>query len=155
MKVPDRKAFDHQWGEELKWVETDQPGGRWWLRLMGNWGTVGRYWVDKETNWMEIGLVIFDSRYWSGGYGTEAFQMWIDYLFQNVDTVRLGTSTWSGNERMIRLAARCGMVEEGRIRKAQIVEGAYYDSVKMGILKEEWKSGKRAHVLVLGLSRDK
>ncbi|WP_025692124.1 GNAT family N-acetyltransferase [Paenibacillus zanthoxyli] len=105
-------------------------------------GKVGRYWVSEVTNWFEIGIVIYDSSYWSGGYGTEAFQMWMDYLFTNLDTVRLGIGTWSGNERMMRLAARCGMVEEARVRKARIVQGQYYDAIKMGILREEWEEVK-------------
>lgn len=42
-------------------------------------GTVSCYWVDKHTNWLETGIVIYDSSYWSGGYGTEAYRMWIDF----------------------------------------------------------------------------
>ncbi|MCL6458114.1 MAG: GNAT family N-acetyltransferase [Gorillibacterium sp.] len=103
-------------------------------------GNVGRYWVSEETNWFEIGIVIYDSSKWSGGYGTEAFRMWMDYLFNHVDTVRLGIGTWSGNERMMRLAAKSGMIEEAQVRKARIVRGEYYDAIKMGILREEWES---------------
>ncbi len=47
-------------------------------------------------------------------------------------------STWSGNERMIKVAERLGMKEEARIRKARMVENQYYDAIKMGILREEW-----------------
>lgn len=102
-------------------------------------GTVGWYWVDEQTNWLCNGIVIFDSDYWSGGYGTEAFQLWTNYIFEHMDVARVGISTWSGNERMMRLARKTGMIEEGRIRKARIVNGAYYDSVKMGVLREEWE----------------
>ncbi|PTX64252.1 RimJ/RimL family protein N-acetyltransferase [Melghirimyces profundicolus] len=145
MEAPPREDFDRRWGEELNRVGTLRPRRHLVIEIDGELkGTVNRYWVDPVTRWFEIGLVIFDSRCWSRGCGTEAFQMWIDYLFLSMDTVRLGISTWSGNERMIRLADRCGMVEEGRIRKARIVEGRYYDSVKMGLLREEWESGKRA-----------
>jgi RimJ/RimL family protein N-acetyltransferase len=105
-------------------------------------GQVSCYWVDERTNWLEIGIVIYDSRYWSGGYGTEAFGFWIHHLFQTLDLVRLGIATWSGNERMMRLAARWGMVEEARVRKARIVRGEFYDSVKMGLLREEWDEYK-------------
>ncbi|MDQ0416534.1 RimJ/RimL family protein N-acetyltransferase [Croceifilum oryzae] len=101
-------------------------------------GTVGWYWVDQNTNWLDSGIVIFDPDFWSGGYGTEAFKMWVDYLFENMDIVRVGISTWSGNERMIGLAKKVGMIQEGRIRNVRIVEGKYFDSVKMGILREEW-----------------
>ena len=55
----------------------------------------------------------------------------IDYLFRHVDTVRR-VSTWSGNERMIRRRPAVAWWREGRIRKARIVRGRYYDSVKHG-----------------------
>ncbi|WP_261130567.1 GNAT family N-acetyltransferase [Bacillus sp. Marseille-Q3570] len=102
-------------------------------------GTVNWYWEDEVTNWLSNGIVIFDSNFWSGGYGTEAFKLWTDYIFENMDVVRVGISTWSGNIRMMKLARKIGMIEEGRIRKARIVDGEYFDSIKMGILREEWE----------------
>lgn len=139
------EKFTQDYINHLALVETDAPRNLLIIEIDGKIkGKVGRYWISKETNWMEIGIVIFDSNYWSGGYGTEAFKLWIDYLFQVLDTVRLGMGTWSGNERMIRLAAKCGMVEEARVRKARIVRGDYYDAIKMGILREEWESLKEA-----------
>lgn len=128
----------------LKRSGTDLPRTQLIIEIDGEVkGTVGWYWVSEVTNWFEIGIAIYDSRYWSGGYGTEAFQMWIDFLFTHLDTVRLGIGTWSGNERMIRLAAKCGMIEEARVRKARIVRGDYYDAIKMGILREEWELRRR------------
>ncbi|MGP4078465.1 GNAT family N-acetyltransferase [Pseudalkalibacillus sp. R45] len=109
-------------------------------------GTVNWYWEDEVTNWLSNGIVIFDSNYWSGGYGTEAFKLWTDYIFEHMDVVRVGISTWSGNIRMMKLARKIGMIEEGRIRKARIVDGEYYDSIKMGILREEWQ---QLHLLLL------
>ncbi len=102
-------------------------------------GSVGWYWVDERTNWLENGLVIYDPAYWSGGIGTEAFWLWTDFIFRKMDVRRVGISTWSGNIRMIKLAKKIGMMEEGRIRMARIVNGQYYDSVKMGVLREEWE----------------
>lgn len=102
-------------------------------------GFVRRYWIDKNTNWLNIGICIYDPAYWSGGYGTEAFQLWIDYLFREMDIVRLGIATWSGNERMVKLAKKLGMKHEGRIRKARLINGQYYDSINMGLLREEWE----------------
>ncbi|NBI27586.1 N-acetyltransferase [Chengkuizengella sp. YPA3-1-1] len=136
------KTFD-QFLEDYKYdlikVGTSQPRDILVIEVDGKLiGTVGWYWEDECTNWLNNGIVIYDSKYWSGGYGTEAFSLWTDYIFEKMDVVRIGISTWSGNERMIRLANKIGMVEEGRIRKARIVNGEYCDSVKMGILREEW-----------------
>lgn len=129
--------------ESFALLNTDAPRTELIIEIDGELkGSVGRYWVSEVTNWFEIGIVIYDSRYWSNGYGREAFQMWIDYLFTHMDTVRLGIGTWSGNDRMIKLAARCGMAEEARVRKARIVRGEYYDAIKMGMLREEWEDRK-------------
>lgn len=130
-----------RYAESLALVGTDAARTELIIEIDGQLkGSVGRYWISEETNWCEIGIVIYDSRYWSNGYGREAFQMWIDYLFTHMDTVRLGIGTWSGNERMMRLAAYCGMIEEARVRKARIVRGEYYDAIKMGMLREEWEA---------------
>ncbi|MBU9674507.1 GNAT family N-acetyltransferase [Planococcus sp. CP5-4] len=102
-------------------------------------GYVGAYWVDQNTNWLETGIVIYDKNYWNGGYGREAYTLWIDFLFESTDLHRLGMSTWSGNERMMKVAERIGMKEEARIRKARMVEGQYFDAIKMGMLREEWE----------------
>lgn len=101
-------------------------------------GSVGSYWVDQNTNWLETGIVIYDKKFWNGGYGSEAYKLWIDYLFESTHLHRLGMSTWSGNKRMMKVAERIGMQEEARIRKARIVDGKYFDAIKMGILRKEW-----------------
>ena len=60
-------------------------------------------------------------------------------LFEKTSANRIGISTWSGNYRMIKLAKKLNMKEEAKIREARIVNGEYYDAIKMGILKKEWK----------------
>lgn len=101
-------------------------------------GTVGCYWIDKNTDWLETGIVIYDPTYWNGGYGTEAYKLWIDYLFDHTALHRLGMSTWSGNYRMMKVAKHIGMQGEARIRQARQVDGQYCDAIKMGILRSEW-----------------
>lgn len=102
-------------------------------------GTVTYYWEHQPSRWLEIGIVIYEPAYWSGGYGSEALRLWIGHLFQHLPLVRIGLTTWSGNQRMIRCAKKLGMREEARIRKARFYNGEYYDSVKMGMLREEWE----------------
>lgn len=101
-------------------------------------GYVGAYWIDRHTDWLETGIVIYDTQYWNGGYGSEAYRLWIGFLFEFTTLHRLGMSTWSGNERMMKVAERLCMKEEARIRKARVVDGEYFDAIKMGILREEW-----------------
>ncbi|QOS99219.1 GNAT family N-acetyltransferase [Brevibacterium sp. JNUCC-42] len=106
------EEYTRRYQEDLLLVNTAIPRSHLVIEINGELkGTLGRYWVDRATNWCEIGIVIYDSSY------------------------------WSGNERMIGLAQKCGMHEEGRIRQARIVRGAY-DSIKMGILRSEWQAKK-------------
>ena len=89
---------------------------------------------------MEIGIIIFNDCYWGHGIGHKALKMWIDEIFdKNPKLIRLGLTTWSGNERMIKLSETIGLKKEAVYRKARIVDNQYYDSVSYGILKEEWK----------------
>ena len=43
-----------------------------------------------------------------------------------------------GNIRMMKAAEKLGMLQEARIRKVRYYNDEYYDSVKYGILREEW-----------------
>lgn len=103
-------------------------------------GLVNWYWKSQETLWMEIGIVIFNEEYWGEGIGYIALEMWIDEIFNlNPKLIRIGLSTWSGNERMMKLAEKIGLKKEAVYRKARIVSNQYFDSISYGILKEEWK----------------
>lgn len=102
-------------------------------------GTVNWYWKSRETNWMEIGIVIFNEKYWEKGIGFQALSLWTTEIFKTYpELVRLGMMTWSGNKRMLALADKLGLQKEAVYRKARIVNGEYYDSVSYGILKGEW-----------------
>ncbi|SFU29844.1 Protein N-acetyltransferase, RimJ/RimL family [Alicyclobacillus macrosporangiidus] len=103
-------------------------------------GTVSYYWEHKPSNWLEVGIVIYDPAFWNGGIGTRALRLWIDHLFKSMPSLpRIGLTTWSGNERMMRCAEKLGMKLEGRLRKCRYYNGAYYDSIRMGVLREEWE----------------
>lgn len=50
----------------------------------------------------------------------------------------MGLTTWSGNPGMMRLSEKLGMSQEARIRKVRYYKGTYYDSIKYGILRDEF-----------------
>ncbi|GGF12595.1 acetyltransferase [Halobacillus andaensis] len=106
-------------------------------------GTVSYYWEHKASLWLEVGIGIYNPSYWSGGYGTKALRMWIDHMFASFPIARVGLTTWSKNERMMRVGEKLGMKLEGRLRKCRIYEGKHYDSIRMGILREEWNEGNK------------
>lgn len=104
-------------------------------------GVINAHYEDEALgHWLEIGIVIYDSRYWNGGIGTAALKTWLTYLFDlHPDLPHIGFTTWSGNKRMMALGEKTGMLKEAQIRKVRFWQGQYFDSVKYGILREELK----------------
>lgn len=102
-------------------------------------GIVTYYWEHRPSYWLEVGIVIYHPDYWGGGLGTQALILWIEHLFSALPLVRIGFSTWSGNERMMRVGEKLGMTLESRVRKCRYYQGVYYDAIRYGILREEWQ----------------
>lgn len=102
-------------------------------------GTVSRYWQSPETRWLSVGISIYDPALWGRGIGHEALGLWCDYLLgAPLELARLDLRTWSGNVGMMRLAEKLGFQREATFRKARIVDGAFYDGLGYGVLREEW-----------------
>lgn len=102
-------------------------------------GSVGASFEDGSlAKWLEMGITIYDQKMWDKHIGGQALKLFITYLFKLYDIPHLGLSTWSGNPRMMHLAKKIGMTEEARIRKVRYYEDKYYDSMKYGILRDEW-----------------
>lgn len=101
-------------------------------------GTCSWYWESAETQWARLGVTVFDPSLRGRGVGREALRAWTTYLFSVTDWVRLDLATWSGNGAMLGVGHRLGYVEEGRFRRARVVDGVRYDAVVLGVLREEW-----------------
>lgn len=101
-------------------------------------GVASWYWESEVSAWARIGLALYDPAVRGRGIGREALALWTSFLFAHTDWVRLDLATWSGNHAMVRCALAAGYVEEGRFRRAREVRGQRYDSVVLGVLREEW-----------------
>ncbi|MCX7205435.1 MAG: GNAT family protein [Proteobacteria bacterium] len=101
-------------------------------------GVVSFYWEYDATRWLETGIFIYDPSQWNAGIGRKALQLWISELFQSRKVGRIGLTTWSGNPRMVRCAEALGFSLEGCLRRCRYYNGIYYDSIRMGVLREEW-----------------
>ncbi|MFA9558232.1 GNAT family N-acetyltransferase [Evansella sp. AB-rgal1] len=102
-------------------------------------GVVSYYFEDEQSIWLELGIVIHEAQNWNKGIGTRSLKLWMNHVFHSFPLERVGLTTWSGNERMIRVGEKLGMQMEARIRKVRFYDGNYYDSIRMGILREEWE----------------
>lgn len=77
------------------------------------------------------------------GYGTEAAQLMIDYLFLSKDIVRVQAIVNVGNKASQKVLMKAGFRVEGTIRKLLFVRGTWTDYYICSILREEWKEPKK------------
>lgn len=101
-------------------------------------GTVSWHWESRETDWARMGISIYEPGLRGSGRGTEALSLWTSHLFGATDWRRLDYSTWSGNTAMVRVGEKLGFAVEGRFRQARVVRGQVFDSVVLGVLRDEW-----------------
>lgn len=102
-------------------------------------GIVTYYWENFATRWLEIGIIIYDNCIWSKGIGFIALSKWIKICFDKFPEIQhIGLTTWSDNQRMMKLAEKIGLICEARIRKVIYYNEVYYDSIKYGILRDEF-----------------
>ncbi len=95
-------------------------------------------------HWLEFGICIYQNTKWGKGLGFLACELWVSYLFDLYPYIeRVGCTTWSGNIRMLKLAEKLSMKLEGRIRKVRYYQNQYWDSMKYGVLREEWVQKKQ------------
>jgi RimJ/RimL family protein N-acetyltransferase len=109
----------------------------------GHVGWVTAYVHSDDPHMTEAGIGIVEDSLWNRGLGTEAFGLWVDYLFEAFSLTRLGYSTWSGNPGMIRVGEKLGFALEGRIRRGCEVNGQFFDRIKMGLLRDEWQTRRK------------
>ncbi len=102
-------------------------------------GAVSRYTQHVHDHAWFIGINIFADHLLNRGLGTEALQLWIDYLFNNSEIHRIGLDTWSFNSRMIRVAKKLGFTYERAQREMHLWQDQWLDWVHFGLLRAEWE----------------
>ena len=87
---------------------------------------------------LEIGYVLAPSER-RKGYGTEAVEIMVDYLFLSKNIVRVQAITDVGNLASQKTLEKAGFKKEGTIRKSDFIRGEWRDGRLYSILREEWK----------------
>ena len=91
--------------------------------------------AEKEEKKIAVGIEICESSFWNKGYGTEALKVWIDHCFQ-LGFKEVYIETWSGNNRMIRCAEKCGFKLIGKIMGTHTVGEMQVDSMLYRVVKD-------------------
>ena len=130
--------------EEIEWIKNT-----WKRRQQGSYvygiidkesnlyiGNIELIIENPRSNRGELGIAIFNQRYWGKGYGTEALKLLIEHSFNDLNLNSIQLSVLETNERAIACYKKVGLKEVGKLRKAEFFEGNYIDLLLMDILRE-------------------
>ena len=95
-------------------------------------------WVDLIHNDAWVGVGIGDRDFWGRGYGTDVMKLCLQYAFTELNVHRVSLGLLEYNPRALRAYEKAGFRFEGRTRQDVMREGKRFDSLWMGILREEW-----------------
>jgi len=102
-------------------------------------GFIGHFYVlHVAGKQLEIGYSLVPSER-GKGYGTEATQLMVDYLFLSKDIARVQAQTDPRNIASHKVLEKVGFKKEGTLRKSFFMRGEWRDAYVYSILREEWK----------------
>jgi UDP-4-amino-4,6-dideoxy-N-acetyl-beta-L-altrosamine N-acetyltransferase len=102
-------------------------------------GTTGLHDMDFRSRRATFGMLLGEPSEWGKGYGSEATRMVLDYGFGTLNLNRVQLEVLEHNVAGLRAYEKAGFRREGVMRQHHYVDGAYVDTVVMGILRSEWK----------------
>ena len=107
-------------------------------RLVGN---IAIYNVNQQNLNCEIGLVISEA-YQSKGFGKEAMQLVVDFIFNYLPMQKIKLDVFSFNKNAINLYKKMGFKHEGTLRNELFRFGDFHDMELFGLLRAEWEKLK-------------
>lgn len=126
---------------ELEKQHEGKGEGQWYFIRKKNGAKVGYIAHFKSKDCVGIGYMLLKKER-GKGYGSEAVQMMVDYLFLHKNIVRVQAETHPDNKASQRVLEKAGFRLEGRIRKSFFSRGVYRDTAMYSILRDEWKEPK-------------
>jgi RimJ/RimL family protein N-acetyltransferase len=122
--------------------DQSDPGVNWtWFVIEKKDGTkIGfiLHFTIQPAGIFEVGYALIPSEK-GKGYGAEALQIMVDYLFLTREITRIQATTDPRNKSSQRILEKVGFKMEGTIRKLSFYRGERVDECLYSILREEWK----------------
>lgn len=102
------------------------------------WGSVVLHSFDWHSRRCELGFWVVPGER-RRGIGSAAVALALDWVFDDLDLLRVEMTTTPENEALPALARRLGFKQEGVLRARNIERGRRVDIVWYGLLREEWR----------------
>jgi RimJ/RimL family protein N-acetyltransferase len=75
--------------------------------------------IDFVDNSTEVGILIGDKSYWDKGYGSDAMQTFVQYIFSASDVEKIVLRTLEWNIRAQKCFEKCGFTRSGTMVKGE------------------------------------
>jgi RimJ/RimL family protein N-acetyltransferase len=102
-------------------------------------GGAGLREIDEPCRRATFGILIGPPEERGKGYGTEATRLMVGYAFETMNLNRVVLQVTEYNPRGVRVYEKVGFRREGVLRQDTYRDGRYWDTIVMGMLREEWK----------------
>ena len=102
-------------------------------------GNIGLHSIDSDNRSAEFGILLGDETMRGKGYGTEAGRLILNYAFDELGVHRVMLRAYAFNAGALRMYAKLGFREEGRLRDAYYRHGSFHDTILLSILEDEWR----------------
>jgi RimJ/RimL family protein N-acetyltransferase len=102
-------------------------------------GQIDYYELDWQQRSAWTSIMIGESDYWSGGYGSDAMRTLLHYLFDELALHRISLTVHESNVRARRSYEKNGFVSEGVLREWQFFDGRWVNGIMMSVLDHEFR----------------
>jgi len=102
-------------------------------------GMCGLHHIDQYAGVCDLGIRLGRDQ-WGKEYGRDAVRTIVDYAFRHLNMRKVGLEVIADNVRAADAFRKAGFVEEGRLRQQAWYDGAYRDTLRLAILRDEWPS---------------
>jgi RimJ/RimL family protein N-acetyltransferase len=106
-------------------------------------GMTGLNQMDYRNRHCAFGITIGDTSEWGKGHGTEATRLVVGHAFETLNLNRVWLHVYEYNPRGMRAYEKVGFRREGVLRQDTYRDGRYWDTIVMGVLREEWEAQRR------------
>jgi ribosomal-protein-alanine N-acetyltransferase len=124
--------------EVEKWYVNLSSEEKWFIIEKKDGNKIGQIFHSPRGPHFIIGYKLLPSER-NKGYGTEAVQVIVDYLFLSKNSVRIQAETNPRNMASQRVLEKAGFKREGLIRRSVFIRGKWEDGLLYSIIREEWK----------------
>jgi RimJ/RimL family protein N-acetyltransferase len=94
--------------------------------------------VDSPNEVADIGILIGEKTLWGKGYGLEAFEAVVEFLFHQQGLRKVTAGALSINIGMTRIMQRTGMKEDGRRVRHFLCDRQEVDLIHAALFRKDW-----------------